>query len=88
MDSNVFKFHQGEIYHQFHDGFMPGESYPQSYNDIVKIKVEDGSLKKTGCPTKNSVHFGTFGWLIVGMCGLMCICGVLIKYFEANPCKK
>lgn len=44
MDSNEFKFYQGEIYHQFHDGFMPGESYPQSYNDIVKIKIDDGSL--------------------------------------------
>ena len=30
--SGGYPFYPGELYHQFHDGFMPGEQYPQSYN--------------------------------------------------------
>jgi len=88
MDSNEFIFYQGEIYHQFHDGFMPGENYPPSYNDIVHLKIEDGSLEKTGCPSSSSIYIGTFGWIIVSFCGLFCVCGALIKYFDQRPCKK
>jgi hypothetical protein len=29
MDSNKFPFYQGEVYHQYHDGFFPGEDYPR-----------------------------------------------------------
>ena len=45
MDSNVFPFKQAELYHQFHDGFMPGEQYGKQYHDIAKALVADGRLK-------------------------------------------
>jgi len=50
MDSNVFPFKQAEIYHQYHDGFMPGEQYPESYNSIVKKSIASGKISRTGCP--------------------------------------
>lgn len=50
MDSNKFPFNQAEVYHQFHDGFMPGEQYPQSYNAITNKLLVSGQLKYTGCP--------------------------------------
>ncbi|GMH96243.1 hypothetical protein TrVE_jg6459 [Triparma verrucosa] len=28
MDNGKFPFQMGELYHQFHDGFAPGENYP------------------------------------------------------------
>lgn len=49
-DSEQFPFKQGEIYHQFHDGFMPGEQYPQSYNSLAKEAFKDGRVVATGCP--------------------------------------
>ncbi len=49
-DSKEFPFKQAEIYHQFHDGFMPGEQYPQSYNNLAKEAFKDGRLVPTGCP--------------------------------------
>ena len=45
MDNNVFPFKQAELYHQFHDGFMPGEQYGKQYHDIAKALVADGRLK-------------------------------------------
>lgn len=48
--NNKFPFYPGEIYHQFHDGFMPGEQYPQSYNSIAKTLYDQGKIKFTGCP--------------------------------------
>lgn len=50
MDSNQFPFHQAEIYHQFHDGFMPGEQYPATYNSLAKNAFRDGRIVPTGCP--------------------------------------
>jgi hypothetical protein len=50
MDSTKFPFYQAEVYHQFHDGFMPGEQYPQSYNSITNKLLVSGQLKYTGCP--------------------------------------
>ena len=50
MDSNKFPFNQAEVYHQFHDGFMPGEQYPQGYNAIANKLLVAGQLKYTGCP--------------------------------------
>eukprot|EP00607_Mallomonas_marina_P002841 CAMPEP_0182427134 /NCGR_PEP_ID=MMETSP1167-20130531/14948_1 /TAXON_ID=2988 /ORGANISM="Mallomonas Sp, Strain CCMP3275" /LENGTH=271 /DNA_ID=CAMNT_0024609109 /DNA_START=126 /DNA_END=941 /DNA_ORIENTATION=+ len=50
MDSDKFSFHPAELYHQFHDGFMPGESYPQSYNTLAKQAYDAGRLSFTGCP--------------------------------------
>ena len=48
-----FPFFAGEIYHQFHDGFMPGEQYPQSYNSIARTLYDQGKIKLTGCPDIN-----------------------------------
>ena len=45
MDTNTFPFRQAELYHQFHDGFMPGEQYGRQYHDIAKALVADGRLK-------------------------------------------
>lgn len=50
MDTAKFPFYVAEVYHQFHDGFMPDEQYPQKYNDIKKLAVERGLIKPTGCP--------------------------------------
>ena len=49
-NSDKFPFKQAEIYHQFHDGFMPGEQYPQSYNNLAKEAYKDGRIVATGCP--------------------------------------
>ena len=50
MDTETFPFNQAELYHQFHDGFMLVEFYPQSYNDIAKEAYANGLIKYTGCP--------------------------------------
>ena len=52
MDTAKFPFYVAEVYHQFHDGFMPGEQYPDKYNDIKQQLVEKGLIKPTGCPEK------------------------------------
>ena len=49
-DSDEFPFRQAEIYHQFHDGFMSGEQYPQTYNDLANEAYLDGRIEATGCP--------------------------------------
>lgn len=53
MDSNKFPFKQAEIYHQYHDGFMPGEQYPQKYNSLVVNALKSGIIKTVGCPDVN-----------------------------------
>lgn len=50
MDTAKFPFIQAEVYHQYHDGFMPGESYDQAYNDLGKAAYAKGRLEVTGCP--------------------------------------
>ena len=50
MDTASYPFYPAEMYHQFHDGFMPGEQYPQSYNNIAKQLYDAGKLGPTGCP--------------------------------------
>jgi len=50
MDSNAFPFKQAELYHQFHDGFMPGEQYPERYNSLAALAFKDGRARTTGCP--------------------------------------
>ena len=50
MDSSKFPFYPGEIYHQFHDGFMPGEQYPQTYNDLARLSFAQKRIALTGCP--------------------------------------
>ena len=39
-----------QLYHQFHDGFAPGENYPASYNNIKNVLNEKGLLDDTSCP--------------------------------------
>jgi hypothetical protein len=31
---------------------MPGEQYPQEYNDLREKAFESGKIKDTGCPDK------------------------------------
>jgi hypothetical protein len=50
MDTEKFPFYQAELYHQFHDGFMPGEQYPEKYNSLAKAAYAEGRLEVTGCP--------------------------------------
>lgn len=50
MDSEMFPFYQAEVYHQYHDGFFPGENYPNSYNNLQIKFAQAGVLKTTGCP--------------------------------------
>ena len=50
MDSNQFPFKQAEIYHQYHDGFMLNEQYPEKYNVLVKNSLKNGLISSTGCP--------------------------------------
>eukprot|EP01038_Epipyxis_sp_PR26KG_P006251 gene6251-8610_t len=50
MDSNKFEFNPAEVYHQYHDGFMRGEQYPQSYNDLVQLALKNKVISPTGCP--------------------------------------
>ena len=49
-DTASFPFYQAEVYHQYHDGFFPGEDYPAIYNKLKGKFVRDGSLDSTGCP--------------------------------------
>ena len=51
MDSAKFPFYLGEFYHQFHDGFMRGEDYPASYNNIKNNLASAGKLDDTYCPS-------------------------------------
>lgn len=49
-DSNLYPAHQAEVYHQFRDGFMPGESYPRAYNNLQAQALENGLLHRVECP--------------------------------------
>ena len=61
MDSTAFPFYQGEVYHQFHDGFNWGEDYPQSYNGLTAKLYKAGAVADQGCPN---------GMLGIGIAGL------------------
>lgn len=52
MDSSEdgYPFFVAEAYHQFHDGFAPGENYPSEYNDIAKTLSNVGRLSDSMCP--------------------------------------
>lgn len=50
MDTKDFPFRQAEIYHQFHDGFMPGERYGGDYNNLASKLFKAKKLSVTGCP--------------------------------------
>ncbi|CAE7506829.1 unnamed protein product [Symbiodinium pilosum] len=49
-DSNQFPFHQGEIYHQFHDDML--ERYSQEYHQLKKVLYSAGTLQKVACPER------------------------------------
>mmetsp|Transcript_16467 Transcript_16467/g.23133 ORF Transcript_16467/g.23133 Transcript_16467/m.23133 type:complete len:326 (+) Transcript_16467:34-1011(+) len=50
MDSDIFPFHRGEQYHQFHSNFF-GPQYPDSYvKDLWKLHISLGTIPPTGCP--------------------------------------
>mmetsp|Transcript_25822 Transcript_25822/g.56625 ORF Transcript_25822/g.56625 Transcript_25822/m.56625 type:complete len:297 (+) Transcript_25822:69-959(+) len=48
-DIASYPFHQAEVYHQFHDDFMAGGQYPQSYNDYQGVLLGDCRMRPTGC---------------------------------------
>lgn len=50
LDSNKFPAQQAEVYHQFHDGFMLGEQYPEKYNSLVKVMINNEKINPIDCP--------------------------------------
>jgi len=48
-DTAKFPFHQAEIYHQFHDDFLPGGNYPDAYEALRTDLVCGGRLSNLGC---------------------------------------
>lgn len=48
-DSNVFPFRQAELYHQFHDDYLPGGNYEESYNSLKYTLLCSGRLSPTQC---------------------------------------
>jgi hypothetical protein len=50
-DTSTFPFHQGEVYHQFHNDFQ-SPAYGKAYNSLANQAFEDGRLKVTGCPDR------------------------------------
>jgi len=61
MDTEKFPFYQGEVYHQFHDGFNWGENYPASYNNLGGQLLKEGRVVDQGCPN---------GLIGIGVAGL------------------
>jgi len=58
MDTDVYPFYAGEVYHQFHCNFFHSEGmpYPDAYTlDLWRQKKQQGSIKPTGCP-ENQRH--------------------------------
>mmetsp|Transcript_89398 Transcript_89398/g.178664 ORF Transcript_89398/g.178664 Transcript_89398/m.178664 type:complete len:284 (-) Transcript_89398:235-1086(-) len=51
MDSTQFPSYVAEPYHQFHDGFAPGENYPNSYNGLAKAHLSAGLFVDSKCPS-------------------------------------
>mmetsp|Transcript_55643 Transcript_55643/g.129544 ORF Transcript_55643/g.129544 Transcript_55643/m.129544 type:complete len:296 (-) Transcript_55643:63-950(-) len=49
-DSTRFPFHQAEIYHQFHDDYLPNGKYPEEYNSLYRVLLCTGELSPTSCP--------------------------------------
>lgn len=55
MDLAEFPFYRAEAYHQYHDGFFPGEDYPKSYNQLKDQAKEDGRLQTSKiCPDEGT----------------------------------
>lgn len=53
MDSSEssYPFYVAEAYHQFHNGFAPGEKYPKEYHDLAETLSTVGKLSNSKCPT-------------------------------------
>lgn len=49
-DTETYPFHQAELYHQFHDGFMKDQEYPENYGQLRKVMEDSGKIKSYGCP--------------------------------------
>ena len=49
-DSDQFPFHQGEVYHQFHDDMM--EKYDAAYHDLKRVLLATGKIQGTACPER------------------------------------
>jgi len=47
-DSNKYPFHQGEVYHQFHDDMV--ERYSKGYHQLKETLLASGKIKKVDCP--------------------------------------
>jgi len=47
-DSNKFPFHQGEVYHQFHDDMR--DRYSEDYHKLKDVLLSGGKLQKVTCP--------------------------------------
>eukprot|EP00931_Biecheleriopsis_adriatica_P049506 TRINITY_DN28640_c0_g1_i1.p1 TRINITY_DN28640_c0_g1~~TRINITY_DN28640_c0_g1_i1.p1 ORF type:complete len:277 (-),score=29.65 TRINITY_DN28640_c0_g1_i1:146-976(-) len=48
-DSDTWPFHQAELYHQFHDDYLPGGDYSSSYNALGRNLQCSGRLFTTQC---------------------------------------
>jgi peptide methionine sulfoxide reductase MsrA len=48
-DSDTYLFHQAEMYHQFHDDYLPTGYYPQSYNNLMAVFACAKKIVPTGC---------------------------------------
>jgi len=47
-DSNKYPFHQGEVYHQFHDDMQ--DRYSQDYHKLKDVLIASGKIAKVDCP--------------------------------------
>lgn len=50
-DTKIFPFHQGEVYHQFHND-PQSPAYGKAYNDLADILLEAGRIELTECPDR------------------------------------
>jgi hypothetical protein len=48
-DSDTYVFHQAEMYHQFHDDYLPSGQYPASYNNLMAVLACANRIAPTGC---------------------------------------
>lgn len=55
MDSDKFPFRQAEVYHQFHDGFMPGSSTPRPTTVWCRRVYDQGAFARPAVRTSDTV---------------------------------
>jgi len=56
--NNKFPFNQAEIYHQFHDDYLPGGDYGVAYEDLRATLTCQGILTPTGCKNDSPKDIG------------------------------